>query len=125
MVSFDREAPPGGPVVRGFAGTAFRIEDRVVAGGLWLTPVAARDWHAPALDTLGAADLADLLALDPPPEFLLLGTGSTMRRPSPAFVDGIEAYGFGVEVMDSRAGARAWNVLRGEDRWIVAALMPL
>jgi uncharacterized protein len=48
-----------------------------------------------------------------------------MRRPSPAFVAAIEALGFGVEPMDSRAAARAWNVLRGEDRWIVAAFMPL
>jgi uncharacterized protein len=27
--------------------------------------------------------------------------------------------------MDSRAAARAWAVLRGEGRWIVAALYPL
>ena len=26
---------------------------------------------------------------------------------------------------DSRAAARAWGVLRGEGRWIVAALLPL
>ena len=48
-----------------------------------------------------------------------------MRRPSPAFVAAVEARGFGVEAMDSKAAARAWNVLRGEDRWIAAALMPL
>jgi uncharacterized protein len=66
-----------------------------------------------------------LLALDPPPEFLLLGTGPSMQRPSPAFMAAIEALGFGVEAMDSKAASRAWNVLRGEDRWIAAALMPL
>jgi uncharacterized protein len=33
--------------------------------------------------------------------------------------------GFGVEAMDSRAAARAWVVLRGEGREIVAALLPL
>jgi len=27
--------------------------------------------------------------------------------------------------MDSRAAARAWAVLRGEGRWIAAALFPL
>ena len=125
MVSFDRETPASGPVIKGFSGTAFRIDDRIIPGGLWLTPDDARDWDAPALGALSAADLAPLLALDPPPEFLLLGTGAAMRRPSPAFVDAVEALGFGVEAMDSRAAARAWNVLRGEDRWIAAALMPL
>jgi uncharacterized protein len=125
MVSFDREEAPGGPVIRGFSGTAFRIEDRIIPGGLWLTPEDARDWGPPALDDLKADDVAGLLALQPAPEFLLLGTGPSMRRPSPAFVAAVEALGFGVEPMDSRAAARAWNVLRGEDRWIVAALMPL
>jgi uncharacterized protein len=70
-------------------------------------------------------DLAPLLALDPPPEFLLLGSGPAMRRPPPGFVAAVEAMGFGVEAMDSRAAARAWNVLRSEDRWIAAALLPL
>jgi uncharacterized protein len=125
MVSFDREEAPGGPVIRGFSGKAFRIEDRIIPGGLWLTPEDARDWAPPALDDLTADDIPGLLALQPPPEFLLLGTGPLMRRPSPAFVAAVEALGFGVEPMDSRAAARAWNVLRGEDRWIVAALMPL
>jgi len=125
MVSFDREDAPSGPVVRGFSGTAFRVENRIVAGGLWLTPETATDWTAPPIDALAIDDLASLLALDPPPEFLLLGTGASMRRPPLAFMAAVEAAGFGVEAMDSKAAARAWNVLRGEDRWIVAALMPL
>lgn len=125
MVSFDRELPPGGPVIRGFAGTAYRIDDRIIPGGLWLTPDNALDWAPPPLEELTAGNLAGLLAIQPLPEFLLLGTGPAMRRPTPAFVNQVEALGFGVEPMDSRAAARAWNVLRGEDRWIVAALMPL
>ena len=125
MVSFDRDEAPSGPVIRGFSGKAFRVADRIVPGGLWLTPETALDWSPPAIDALTADDLAPLLALDPPPEFLLLGTGATMRRPPVAFVTAVEAQGFGVEAMDSKAAARAWNVLRGEDRWIAAALMPL
>jgi uncharacterized protein len=27
--------------------------------------------------------------------------------------------------MDSRAAARTWGMLRGEERWIAAALMPI
>lgn len=125
MVSFDREEPPGGPVIRGFSGRAFRIGDRIVPGGLWLTPDDARDWNAPPIEALTADDVAALLTIDPLPEFLLLGTGPAMRRPTPAFVAAVEALGFGIEAMDSKAAARAWNVLRGEDRWVVAALMPL
>jgi len=125
MVSFDREEAPSGPTIKGFSGNAFRIDDRIIPGGLWLTPEDARDWNAPPIEALTADDVGPLLALDPPPEFLLLGTGAAMCRPSPGFVAAVEALGFGVEVMDSKAAARAWNVLRGEDRWIAAALMAL
>ena len=82
-------------------------------------------WAPPPIDALGVPDLASLLALDPPPEFLLLGTGAALVRPTSAFTRAIEARGFGIEAMDSRAAARAWGVLRGEGRRIAAALYPL
>ena len=125
MATFDREDPVGGPVVQGFSGRGFRVDGVVYEGGLWLTPVRATDWDAPAIDALAPEHVAELLSGSPPPEFLLLGTGPTMRRPSQAFVAAIEAMGLGVEAMDSRAAARAWIVLRGEGRDIVAALLPL
>ena len=121
----DRDPPPSGPVVRGFASTGFRVGDTVHAEGLMMTPEWARSWPAPAIDALDVGALSDLLAQEPPPEFLLLGTGATMRRPPPAFSEALAARGIGLEAMDSRAAARAWGVLRGEGRWIVAALLPL
>jgi uncharacterized protein len=123
MVTFDRERPQGGPIIQGFSGRGFRVDGVVYDGGLWLTPEQASDWAAPAIDDLHVEDVAALL--DGSPEFLLLGTGSAMRRPSQAFTAAVEAMGIGVEVMDSRAAARAWIVLRGEGRQIVAALLPL
>jgi len=118
-----------GPLIAGFAGTGYRIrletEERVFAGGALVTPLDAQAWNAPDPAALTMAALGDLLALDRTPEFLLLGTGATLVQPSRAFVNAMEARGIGVEVMDSRAAARAWNVLRHEGRWIIAALMPL
>lgn len=125
MVSLSREADAPGPVVSGFVGNGFRVGDRLVPGGLWLTPENAVDWDASPIEALTAASLAKLLAISPTPEFLLLGTGEKLRRPGVTFIETIEAQGIGVEAMDSRAAARAWGLLRGEHRWIVAALMPL
>ncbi|HKY80342.1 MAG TPA: MTH938/NDUFAF3 family protein [Sphingobium sp.] len=113
-------------MVTGFAGRGFRVRDDVFPAGLLLNPVRALAWaDAPDVGALTPAALGDLLTLDPPPEFLLLGTGSGLRRPPPAFVREVEAMGIGIEAMDSRAAARAWGVLRAEERWIVAALLPL
>lgn len=94
--------------------------------GLLLSPTRALAWDdAPAIAALTADALGDLLEGDPVPEFLLLGTGAGLQQPPRAFVRDLEARGFGVEAMDSRAAARAWGVLRAEERWIVAALLPL
>ena len=125
MPRLDRDRPATGPLVQAFSGNGFRVDGIVHATGLKLTPLAAIAWQAPQLSALTAQDVADLLALQPRPEFLLLGCGATLRRPDSAFLADLQQQGIGIELMDSRAAARAWGVLRGEDRWIAAALMPL
>lgn len=125
-MDLNRDEPPFGPVVTGFSGRGFRIRDTVFPGGLLLTPESAQPWEdCPAIEALTPAALGALCDIDPVPEFMLLGTGSGLVQPPRAFVRAMEARGIGVDVMDSRAAARAWGVLRAEQRWIVAALMPL
>jgi uncharacterized protein len=116
------ETAGAGPRISGFANGGFRIDGRVLNGAL-LTPEWAEAWDAPLLDALDVGALARLI--ETKPEFILIGTGSTMARPPRALVDAVEAQGVGVEAMDSRAAARAWGILRAEDRWIAAALLPL
>ena len=112
-----------GPIIAGFSSGGLKVDEGDYRA-LLITPVRADGWAPPPLAELSAADLAPLLALDPAPEFLLLGTGANLVRPAPALIRTLEAQGFGVEAMDSRAAARAWAVLRGEGRWIAAALYP-
>ncbi|MCF8707398.1 Mth938-like domain-containing protein [Rhizorhapis sp. SPR117] len=125
MMELHRDPDAPGPVITGFSGSGFRVQDTVFPDGLMLTPDRAVPWNAPPVESLGIADVADLIALDPPPEFLLLGTGGTLVHPPRAFVRSLEERGIGVEAMDSRAAARAWGVLRAEERWIVATFLPL
>ena len=120
----ERTPAASGPLVQGFAGHGFRVGGATYDAVL-LTPEAAMGWTAPALAALTEAELAPLLAVSPPPEFILLGTGPALRRPAPALVAALDARRIGVEAMDSRAAARTWGLLRGEGRWIAAALLPL
>ena len=125
MARLERDADPAGPIVQGFADGAFVVDGARYAAVL-LTPDSAASWEAPAgPGALTLKHLAPLLALERPPEFLLLGTGATLAFPPRPLVRALEERGIGVEAMDSRAAARTWGLLRGEDRWIVAALMPL
>lgn len=120
----DRSASAEGPVISGFKGRGF-VVDGGVYEGLAITPERADGWAPPPIADLGLDALAALLALDPQPEFLILGTGTTLVRPPARLVNALAARGIGIEPMDSRAAARAWGVLRAELRWIAAALYPL
>jgi len=118
----DRDAE--GPVISGFSGRGFRVDGGVYEG-LLITPERADGWTPPPVAALGEGHLAPLLALDPLPEFIILGTGAAMARPSAALLAALSARGVGLDFMDSRAAARLWGVLRAERRWIGAALYPL
>jgi uncharacterized protein len=121
-----REEMSDGPVITGFAGRGFRVGERVYPQGLLIDPTGVAEWAAPAdVTALDLAMLGALLDTDPPPEFLLLGTGAQLVRPPVSFVRSLEERGIGIEAMDSRAAARAWGVLRLEGRQIVGAFFPL
>jgi uncharacterized protein len=129
-MEFSRDTLPSGPVIVGFSGRGFRVrvgaQDMLAASGLLIDPNRAMEWlDVPAIDALDTASLGDLLVTDFVPEFLLLGTGAHLVQPPRAFVRDMEARGIGVEVMDSRAAARAWGVLRTEERQIIGALMQI
>lgn len=124
MTNLSAEMPLSGPIIKGFGPQGYRIEDQYYAGGVILTPSSAFAWNVPDIITADDEMLMDALNSFQP-EFLLLGTGITLARPSTKFTREVEAMNIGVEVMDSRAAARAWSVLRLEDRQIIGAIMPL
>lgn len=121
-IRITRDPTAPGPIVRGFAATGFRVGE-IAYPALLLAPDWHEPWSPPPFEALTADAVAALV--DEAPEFLLLGTGATLRRAPAAMVAALEARGVGVEVMDSRAAARAWGVLRGEGRKLAAALYPL
>ncbi len=125
MAKFSPDPVAAGPAIRGFSGGGFKIDEQVFADGALLTPEAAVEWQAPEIDALDIAAIQSILTRDPAPEFVLLGTGAKLRRPPASFAVALEEKGIGLEIMDSRAAAHAWGVLRAEGREIVAALMRL
>src|SRR3546814_16035678 len=97
----------------------------VFPNGLFVPPAESATWEVPSSQHLDVAEIAPLMVLHPLPEFLLRWTGDTLIQPPRSFVRALEGRGIGVESMDSRAAARAWGVLRAEERWIVGAFLPL
>jgi len=79
------------------------------------------DWNPPAIDQLSIADFAP--ALDQKPEIILFGTGRQQQFPNIALLTEIMRAGTAIEVMETGAACRTYNVLIGEYRSVVAALL--
>jgi uncharacterized protein len=78
-------------------------------------------WTAGGFDTLTEADFAALAALQP--EVVLLGTGASLRFPHPRLTRALTDAGIGVEVKDTPAACRPFNIRAAEGRRVVAAVI--
>jgi len=82
------------------------------------------DWHCKAHDELGEEHFTSLLALtDTPPELVIFGSGKRLRFARPALLKSLINRGIGVETMDTQAACRTFNILAGEGRSVIAALL--
>jgi uncharacterized protein len=95
---------------------AVRYEKCVV-----VSPRAVLEWSVSGFEALTAADFGFIERLKP--EIVILGTGARQRFPPPALARALAATGVGLEVMDSRAACRTYNILATEGRRVVAAIL--
>ncbi len=79
------------------------------------------DWPPQTFADLEATHFEALLTLDL--EIVLLGTGQRQRFPHPKLTAVLPANGVGVEVMDTFAACRTYNLLMLEGRRVAAALL--
>jgi uncharacterized protein len=78
-------------------------------------------WNARDFGQLDATHFAQLAALGP--ELIIFGSGVRIRFPQPAWLAPLMAQRTGVETMDTAAACRTYNILAGEGRHVVAALL--
>ena len=92
-------------------------------GAVLLMPEGeVRRWEVGSYESLAAVDFEALIGLGA--EIVLLGTGARHRLPHPRLTAALARAGIGVEVMDSHAACRTYNILMGEGRRVLAALLP-
>jgi uncharacterized protein len=79
------------------------------------------DWEPAHVDELRSRHLEPVLALQP--ELVLIGTGETLRFPAVEHYACLIQQNIGVEIMDSTAACRTYNILLGEGRNVVAGII--
>lgn len=119
---FTQDSSSAANLVRAYGSGELRVNDEVYRSAIILSASAV---HA----TPEIRDMEDLVHLDPSrilaldPELVLLGTGARQIFPAASFRAQFLSAGIGVEVMDTGAACRTFNVLVAEQRRVVALLM--
>ena len=82
---------------------------------------AISEWPVQNFEGLEAKDFTQLVDLKP--ELILIGTGSRQCFPKPELLKGLISAKIGFEIMDSQAACRTYNILVGEGRQVLLALI--
>jgi uncharacterized protein len=110
--------------IRSVGVEGIRINDRFWSETVALTAdVFIDSWQSAPLADLTEADFSALL--EHSPELVIVGTGKESVLPPRELMFAFARRGVGLELMDTAAAARTFNVLAGEGRRVAAVLYPL
>ncbi len=98
------------------------VNDRIYTESLVLSPDSIIEaWPVNSVSQLETSQLQCILDLKP--DVILLGTGEKQIFPDIQILGFFAQQGFGIEVMNTGALCRTYNILVAEDRHVVAAFI--
>lgn len=113
---------PGAQLITGYGSGYVTVNGRRYEASLIVLPDRVIvGWAVRAFGDLDVRHLRELLPHRP--EIVLLGTGARQRFPAPAMLTDLTLSDVGVEVMDTQAACRTYNILVAEGRRVAAALI--
>jgi uncharacterized protein len=98
-------------------GVAEKIERSIVIGSRG----EKFDWNCERFEDLTAEHFARLAQTKP--ELVIFGSGTRLRFAPPALLRALMENRIGIETMDTLAACRTYNILAGEGRQVLAALL--
>jgi uncharacterized protein len=117
--------PEGLQLIETYGDGAFRITGVRYQGAVFVFPDETQVWQQANVEDLTAAALSPVTDRETVPEILLLGTGARTEFVLPSIRAAIREKGPVVDVMDTGAACRTYNVLLSEGRRVAAALLPV
>jgi uncharacterized protein len=110
----------GRQVIERYGAAGFRVSGIVYAGPVLVFPETTAPWQEAAATIESLAPVVAHGGV----EILLLGVGLRMTGFPPALRQSLKASGIALDVMDTGAACRTFNLLIGENRRVAAALLP-
>ena len=120
----------GAQIIQSYSGGGFRVSGQSYDGAVIVSAASTADWgYVRSNDIQTSQDLVEeafdeIAAQADDIDVVLLGTGAKLEFPDASLRMAIKKKGLNLEVMDTGAACRTYNVLMAEGRRVVAALLP-
>jgi len=121
FMRFNLDFNDSSTMIRGYREGSVTVNDQEIRQSVIITPEQILAWSPQSFAELEPAHFDNLLDLQP--EIVLLGTGHRQQFPSSAIIRPLLSQGIGVEVMNTAAACRTYNIIAAEGRRVVAALL--
>lgn len=116
------DTPEGVNLIHGYTRTSVSVNGEAHTSSILVPPTGpVLPWPVRSLGDLTEAHFEAVV--EARPEVLILGTGATLRFAHPGLLRRLMAVRIGVETMDTAAACRTFNILVGEGRQVMAALL--
>jgi uncharacterized protein len=121
-MKFTQQSPAGANLIRRYGADFVVIADEEIRRSCLVSAgTLLRDWPPRSVEELGVEHLAPLFELAP--EVVVLSTGASQKFPRAALRAEFASRRIGLEVMEVGAACRTYNVLVGEERKVVGAIL--
>ena len=116
----------GAQIIQSYAGGRFRVSGDLYESAIIVSAEDTVPWGGVStFDVLGAADFQPLIDDASNIDVVLMGTGAQMQFLPAPLKKTLREQGLSIDVMDTGAACRTYNVLMAEGRRVTAILLPV
>jgi uncharacterized protein len=115
--------PAGRQIIDSYGAGRFTVSGTVHEGSVIVFPDRTLAWRVTAVEEITLESLEPILAVRDTVEVVLLGCGARLTQAPAGLRQQFRRSGLNIELMDTGAACRTYNVLAAEDRRVAAALI--
>jgi uncharacterized protein len=115
--------PGGRQVIDSYGSGRFQVSQEYYTSSILVTPDWTKPWSVQNFDDISINSLAPILAEEA--EILIIGAGERMQLMALLLRQEFREAKIAVDIMDTGAACRTYNLLMGDGRRVAAALLAL
>ena len=117
--------PENRQIVQSYGSGRFKVSQIEHQGSIIVLPSRSLSWTVDVFEDINLQNLSSVFEEEPRIEILLIGCGQMMQLLPRDLSETCRQKGLAIDVMDTGAACRTYNILAAEGRRVAAALVAL